>query len=800
MFKYAILCAALFAPLCAHAASSQEPGSAPGQNEQTVETSQPNAIQGLVRDSLGRPITGANVTLKSVTGEVIAHATSNAEGHFTFPAVAPGTYAVLSDKASYESSSSIVTLTAGVASSTTITLTALQALEINITAAQLEKARNGLSPKTGGSVYKFDAANIDNLPLGDSTPMNQVLLQAPGVVNDSFGQLHVRGDHANTQYRINGVILPEGISGFGQALDTRFAQSIDLLTGALPAQYGYRTAGVIEINTKTNFEAGGHIDLYGGSNRTFNPSIEYGSTNGNLSYFVDGSYLTNNVGIENPTPSANPIHDTTNQEKGFAYLSYLLNSTTKLSFMFGSYDGKFQIPNNPGQTPDPNNIGILAQLPPGYTPNSATLNDQQREVNRFAVTALQSSLNDNFDYQVALFTRYSSFHYLPDINGNLAFNGVASDIFRNSSSNGIQADGSYRLNEKHTLRMGLFGSSENVQSDNSSTVFPVNGAGNVSGPPYAIADNNSRNGNTLLGLYLQDEWKATGKLTVNYGERFDHVNAFVNEQQFSPRLGAVYKAGDQTTWHAGYARYFTPPPTELVSSTDQALFAGTTNAAPGQNSPVKSERANYLDAGVTHQLTQTINLGLDTFYKQTKNTIDEGQFGPALLLTPYNYEQGKIYGAELTGNYKSGDFSGYTNLARTISMAKNIISSQYLFSQATLDYAANNWVNVDHEQALTVSAGGSYLWSGNRLTSDLIYESGLRNGFANTTHLPGYTVLNLGASRKMSLDGIGPVEARLVVNNVLDKVYKIRDGSGIGVFAPQYGQRLGMFIGLSIPL
>jgi outer membrane receptor protein involved in Fe transport len=117
-----------------------------------------------------------------------------------------------------------------------------------------------------------------------------------------------------------------------------------------------------------------------------------------------------------------------------------------------------------------------------------------------------------------------------------------------------------------------------------------------------------------------------------------------------------------------------------------------------------------------------------------------------------------------------------------------------------LAYAANNWINVDHEQALTISTGGSYLLSGTRLTGDLIFESGLRNGFDNTTSLPSYTVLNLGASRKMSLDGIGPIEARLVVNNVLDKVYEIRDGSGIGVFAPQYGPRLGMFIGLSKPL
>jgi outer membrane receptor protein involved in Fe transport len=791
MFKHAILCAALSTPLCVHAADSQQQAPAAGQNEESVETNKKSSIKGLVRDTLGRPITSANVTLKSATGETAGHAISDAQGHFTFTAVAPGTYAVLSDKPGYEAGSAIVTLSDGTAS-TTITLASSQVQEIDISATRLVTARNGLSPKTGGSVYHFDAKDIKNLPQGENTPINEVLLQAPGVVNDSNGQFHIRGDHGNVQYRINGVILPEGISGFGQTLDAHFAQGINLLTGALPAQYGYRTAGVIEIDTKTYFDGTGVVDLYGGSNQTFNPSIEYGNTNGKLSYFIQGSYLTSNIGIANPTPSVNPVHDDTQQAKGFAYMSYLLNPDTKLSFMFGSYDGRFQIPNTPGL---PANPDYLAQLGlSGY--DSATLNDNQREVDRYAVTSLQSSLNDRFDYQVALFTRYSSLHYMPDVTGNLAFNGVAADVFRSSASNGIQADGSYRLNQTHTLRTGAYGSVEDVVSNNTSTVFPVS-AGVVSGPPYNITDNNVKNGNTLFGIYLQDEWKATSKLTVNYGGRYDQVNAYVNEHQLSPRLGVVYKSSVQTTWHAGYARYFTPPPNELVSTADLALFQNTTNAASGQNSPVKSERANYLDAGVTHQLTPAVNLGMDTFYKQTQNTLDDGQFGPALIMTPFNYAQGKIYGVELTSSYKSGNVSGYANLARTVSMAKDIISSQYLFDQATLDYAANNWVNVDHEQALTVSTGGSWLWSGTRLSGDLTYQSGLRNGFANTTHLPGYTVLNLGASRKLTLYGFGEIETRLVAENVLDKIYQIRDGSGIGVYAPQYGVRRGLFLGLS---
>ena len=92
--------------------------------------------------------------------------------------------------------------------------------------AQLDQARNALSPDIGSSQYQITAEDIQKQPLGASAPLSQVLLQAPGVVQDSYGGVHVRGDHANLQYRINGVLLPESISGFGQTLDARTIKSI----------------------------------------------------------------------------------------------------------------------------------------------------------------------------------------------------------------------------------------------------------------------------------------------------------------------------------------------------------------------------------------------------------------------------------------------------------------------------------------------------------------------------------------------------------------------------------------------
>ena len=130
-------------------------------------------------------------------------------------------------------------------------------------------------------------------------------MQAPDVAQDSFGQFHVRGEHNGLQYRLNGIILPEGISVFGQSLDPRLISSLTLVTGALPAEYGLRTAGIIDLKTKSGvIDPGGAVSIYGGSHGTVEPSFNYGGSSGRLNYFVSGDFLRNDLGIESPDGSS----------------------------------------------------------------------------------------------------------------------------------------------------------------------------------------------------------------------------------------------------------------------------------------------------------------------------------------------------------------------------------------------------------------------------------------------------------------------------------------------------------------
>jgi outer membrane receptor protein involved in Fe transport len=665
-------------------------------------------------------------------------------------------------------------------------------LDVTVSAKRLDRARNGLLPETGSSVYRITQSDIDNMPQGANTPLNQVLLQAPGVANDSYGQLHVRGEHANLQYRIDGIMIPEPISGFGQSFDSRIVDQVNLVTGALPAQYGDRTAGIVDIRTNEgNAGNGGTIDVYGGSHQTIQTSAELFGSSGPFSYYFTGTLGENNLGIEAPTSDANPLHDHTRQGNGFGYLSYMIDPLTRVSVMFGAAANHFQIPNTPGLTP----VFALNGTP---TFNSASLDETQSELNNFAVVALQGTNGAALDYQIALYTRYTRTQFNPDPVGDLIFDGVASRDFHSNQANGLQADTTYRLGEKHTVRAGIMLEQEHASFNDSVAVFSVDANGNqLSDRPFTINDSNSKTG-YLYGLYLQDEWKLTSKLTLNYGVRYDRVDEFVQAGQLSPRIGLVYQPTNATTLHAGYARYFTPPPMELVSDSTIGLFNGTTNQATGtQNDPVKPERSHYFDIGISQRVTSDLTLGLDAYYKIARDLIDEGQFGNALIFTAFNYERGRVYGLEFTANYKHDNISAYANVAWSRAQGKNIESAQFNFGADELAFAAGNWIYLDHDQRVTASFGGAYTLGRTTFTLDGIIGSGLRSGFDNTDKLPWYWQLNLGVIEHFNAPLIGKFDGRLVLINAFNSVYELRDGSGIGVQAPQFGPQRAIYAGIT---
>jgi hypothetical protein len=464
-----------------------------------------------------------------------------------------------------------------------------------IVVGQLDQARDQIVPYLGATKYSIGQQQIQSESQGSNAPFNQVILRAPGVAQDSYGQLHVRDEHANLQFRINDVLIPEGISGFGQEIDTHLVNSVNLITGSLPAQFGFRTSGIIDIHTKDGIAlTGADLSYYGGSHQTIFPSFQVGGSQGRFNYFALGSYNQNDLGIENPTGGYHAIHDYTQHFIGFANLSYLIDDSSRISLLLSGTYSDFQIPNNPGQTPL---FNLAGASPKNFDSRFETEN--QHEQNHYAILAYQKSF-ENVNFQLAAFTRYSGILFTPDQKGDLIFTGLAGRIDRSILSGGVQFDASWAVNDCNVLRGGFLVTVESARVATNNQVFPVNAAGNqTSDVPITIIDNQSKTG-LYYGFYLQHEWKVFEPLTINFGARFDVVDEYAHAYQLSPRMNIVLQATKSTTLHAGYSRYFTPPPLELVQTKSVNKFIGTSNQpAVLQSNTVAPEHAHYFDVGMT---------------------------------------------------------------------------------------------------------------------------------------------------------------------------------------------------------
>ena len=541
---------------------------------------------------------------------------------------------------------------------------------VTVTAERLSAARAGIQTQLGASTYTVTARDIENQPGGANMKLNQVILQAPGVAQDSFGQLHIRGEHNGLQYRLNGIILPEGISVFGQTLDPRLAESVQLITGALPAEYGDRTGGIVDMQTKTGlFDPGGQVGIYGGSHSTITPSFDYGGSSGSLNYFVSGDYTTDTLGIESPDGSTDPLHDRTKQYHGFAFpAGHSRPEQQRHRRSLGTANDMFQIPNSPGCSRPASTAlsGWAAECrqrrlcAPGERPDRLSVGKSRRTAardHRICDPQL-SALARAVRFPDLGFGRYSSLYFTPGANvGDILYDGIAQTAYKRDEAYGLQAEGAYHLGDTHTIRFGT-----HLSGRRSSSAGPPR---SCCRPPTAARRNPNPIRSAPIRPTLPDlgypapsptmapnmpgamasisrtNGRSSPSLTLNYGAALRPVPRLRRGKPVEPARQSGVDADERTTVHVGYSRYFSPPPIELVASTDIALFDNTTAAAGSHRHHAQGRARRLLRCRRQARNSPTrLTLGLDSYYKASHNMIDEGQFGAPIILTPFNYLTG----------------------------------------------------------------------------------------------------------------------------------------------------------------
>ena len=376
--------------------------------------------------------------------------------------------------------------------------------------------------------------------------------------------------------------------------------------------------------------------MYGGQQSWIQPSVEFGGRVGQIDYYVTGEFLHNTIGIENPTSSFNAIHDLSNQPRGFAYVSGIIDPTTRLTAILGASRSQFQIPQHP-------------------EPHTRSRAHRQRH-QRFPVGRLQPEPASDQQFRDRHVAEAGRRHRFPDRrlqpvqqrlflarrpdSATILFNGIAQTAYRRSSATGTQGDGSWRISPEHTVRSGFYIQGERSPFSTTSDVLPVDDMGmQTSDQPLSIFDSGGKTG-WLYSYYLQDEWKIVPTVTVNFGARFDLIDEFAHEHQLSPRVNVVWQPTETTTFTAGYSRYFVPPPFELVASRRSVSSPTRPPRRPSlKTRRSKAERDHYFDVGASQIILPGLKVGVDAYYKIANNLLDEGQFGAPILLTPVQLPQ-----------------------------------------------------------------------------------------------------------------------------------------------------------------
>ena len=767
---------------------------------QKPEATDDAQVSGVAHTASGAPARGLTVEL---LGTPYA-ATTTDSGTFRLTRVTPGAYVVVAHGTGWVTTRSRITATAGqetrltlvVASAGASGAVALPAVTVAGQAAS--RAPSGPTVSAAGSNdYALSAQAIQNLPEGDATTVTDVLAQMPGVAIDQNQQIHLRNTEGpQFQYSIDGAVVPLDINTnppFVSMLNPMFVSRLDLLDGVLPAQFSYATGGIVDIAAKNGCDAPrGSMSALFGQRRTFEPSVQYAGCAGRVSYYVSGLYDQGETAFSSATPGPNPIHNQTNGGQTFGYVSVPLNAGTKLSAVVSSEASNNQLPNVAGLSPQ-------FELAGAPDLSSAAIGSYLNFRDYLGMITLKGMATGALGYQITYAVHSISQRFVPDQTGELIFQGVASTASHNDFDNTLQGDLTY-TGGRHVVTSGVYAGEYHVAANDRSLVFPVDSNGDQASSTPLTVVNNTRATNLLLGVYVNDLWRVTERLTLNLGLRFDDITGFTNSSQLNPTANVMYAVSSHTTVHAGVARYLEVPSFQGISPAASAVFAATTaGGPPGISTPLTEDDVEW-DVGIVASLSPRITVSQDNYYELTHRYLDTGQFGVVPIFAPFNYGQGTIRGSELAVAYRDDKLSAYTNVTIGNNLQKGVVTGQFNFPADELAYIDHHYIVLDHQPLYGAAAGASYTVQQFAFSLDGVYSSGLRGGFADLERLPTVVQINASAQRSFRVPGLGSVTNRLTVLNLLDRVNMIRPSEGIGIFQSAYGPRFTLLDAVTIPI
>jgi outer membrane receptor protein involved in Fe transport len=643
-------------------------------------------VTGAVRGVVTVDGTGAAGVRVTIAGEGTSAATrTDAQGRFAFPRVAFGRYTVSAEAGGKTSAPTPVD----------VSTDSVTDLALNIGASKEIGRTTATTRGVGGnpvSVTTFGSAAIAALPENQS--INRLVETVPGIVEFSYDEPVAHGFHGVT-YEVDGAPIPQTTSAnFSALIDPRNIDSLEVFTGAFPAEFGgQRQGAVVNIVTKRD------IDIPNGSQTQF--STGYGTNGtqqlgfsqasrfGATDVFFNANTQTTNRGLDAPTATA--VHDNAGLADVFLRSITRLGARDTLAFNYSNQINTYQIPINLTQTPVDGIVNLPGQ------------DDVQREYGSFASLNFTHTSADGSAYaQVIPWYRSSRVVYAGDLASDVlaqdfsaddcapaappcSLAGLAQD--RQATAFGLRT--AYgRDAGSHAFKAGLEGSAENFTS--TETI--------VSAGTTPFFDNTAQHG-SAYSAYLQDKWTPSAAFSLQAGLRYDYSSGFVQGNQLQPRIGANLRIAPDTTLHVYYGRLYGAP--SLEDTRRDAVVAGgglPTDALPVYD--LKPQTESYYEAGLGHTFAGGVDGSVNVWQRNVWNVIDTTQIFPTPIFAVFNNALGLAHGFELRLEGRSASASWFISGTYSQSVAGGISGGTFLFPPDAI--SDTSLQPEDHDQTVAI--------------------------------------------------------------------------------------------------
>ncbi len=746
---------------------------------------EPYLITGSVQTQDLRRVDQAIVQVRDQEGNVVTQGVTNQAGEFTVTVPEEGTYSVSAVQDTYKSEFVVVQIGVEPVASVALTLAVTKDIALEIVSPL-----PAIQYKASSETYQLSRKEIEALPKGNNNEVYEVLLTVPSVTYGALKQTHVRQDHAGQQFRIDGIPIPDSVSGsFADIVPPRAWERADMILGGMEAQYGNKTTLLVDITSKSGTKPGfGSMQFFGGSNETLNPSFEYGGTVGEkFRYYGLNSFITTNRGIEPPTLGYTNNHNQSEKNNTYLRGDYQHDIRSNFSWIFLNSVAKYQIPTIPNLAANPDVLALL----PGFTPGaSQNVNQFQKENNQYSQLVWRHDLDAVKFFSLGLYFRRGEADFHTPANNALAF---ANDVNSAQTANqrrtaytgGGRLDHTWVLNSQHLLKTGF--QVDYTNANNTAQIFAFDTSGGAPAGPVLSLQSSNRNIQWRQEFWVQDQWSPNDQWTFNLGVRGDIIQGFYNEGQVSPRLGATYKLNQSNVFHAYYGRLFTPPNVEQIAFVN--LNTQNTTAAPDDPTGFRprAERSHYFEVGSFHAVSRYATLQLTGYYKLDHYMSDAGQFGSTPMLNYFAFQNGWKRGIDGSLKVQFTDkLTGRGNVGWGQCKGYGLQSGQYLLDSKEIgDINSKGGVFCDHSQFVTSSAVVTYrLLERTHVTGQMLYGYGLRTSAdddakTNSSSSPSYTVYNASLTHVIPL----PWDNQKMllgfdVINLLDQQYFYNTGAG----------------------